>query len=379
MKNQGVLTRVMCTFVFTLFCFYYLYCYQADLLTVTQHILSKGQTHYNHFVGAVLITILALLMQMGVVRIFRKQRLAWALTFVPSALCLMMLTNICVSPVDGGIMFGAWRFVAPLLIAVFFLVVWGVNSSGLLDSLPRLWTQPIRELWANLLILVVLMLVICSAGNNDKCLHARIHAEQCLVDGDYDGALEAVRRYDVGDRNISMLTAYALSKKGELAEHLFYYPVTDVDGLLPNGKDVKLELYPEYKMYKYLGGRYKQTMNARRYINFQRRTNHVNKPMADYVLCAHLFDRNLDAFVVDLKKYYVLNDSVALPRHYREALTLYMHTHTTPAIIYKDNVATTDYEDYQAMERKFANERERKNALRRMYGNTYWYYYDYKK
>ena len=223
------------------------------------------------------------------------------------------------------------------------------------------------------------MLVICSAGNNDKCLHARIHAEQCLVDADYDGALEALRRYDAGDRNISMLAAYALSKKGELAERLFYYPVTDVDGLLPNGNDVKLELYPEYKLYKYLGGRYKQQMNARRYINFQRRTNHVNKPMADYVLCAHLFDRNLDAFVADLKKYYVLNDSVALPRHYREALTLYMHTHTTPAIIYKDNVATTDYEDYQAMERKFANERERKNALRRMYGNTYWYYYDYKK
>ena len=124
-------------------------------------------------------------------------------------------------------MFGAWRFVAPLLIAVFFLVVWGVNSSGLLDSLPRLWTQPIRELWANLLILVALMLVICSAGNNDKCLHARIHAEQCLVDAAYDGALEVLRRYDVGDSNISMLAAYALSKKGELAEHLFYYPVTD--------------------------------------------------------------------------------------------------------------------------------------------------------
>lgn len=42
---------------------------QADLLTVTQHILSKGQTHYNHFVGAVLITILAMLMQIGVVDI----------------------------------------------------------------------------------------------------------------------------------------------------------------------------------------------------------------------------------------------------------------------------------------------------------------------
>ena len=84
MKNQGLLTRVMCTFVFTLFCFYYLYCYQADLLTVMQHVLSQGQTHYNHFVGAVLITLVVLLIQIGVVRILQRKRLAWALTFVRS-------------------------------------------------------------------------------------------------------------------------------------------------------------------------------------------------------------------------------------------------------------------------------------------------------
>lgn len=77
MKNQGLLTRVMCTFVFTLFCFYYLYCYQADLLTVMQHVLSQGQTHYNHFVGAVLITLVVLLIQIGVVRILQRKRLAW--------------------------------------------------------------------------------------------------------------------------------------------------------------------------------------------------------------------------------------------------------------------------------------------------------------
>lgn len=379
MKNQGLLTRVMCTFVFTLFCFYYLYCYQADLLTVMQHVLSQGQTHYNHFVGAVLITLVVLLIQIGVVRILQRKRLAWALTFVPSALCLIMLTNIGVSPDSGMLAFGVWRYIAPVLIVVFFLIVFGVNNSGVLDSLPRVWSNPIRELWLNLLILTILMLTICFVSNDDKYFHARIHAEQCLLDGDYDAALKTLRRYDVSDRNISMLATYALAKKGELAEHMFDYPVVGVDAMLPNGKDIKFELYPEYQLYVYLGGRYKQTMNTRQYINFQRRINRVNKPMADYVLCAHLFDRNLDAFVADLKKYYEVNDSVTLPRHYREALTLYMHTHTAPAIIYKDNVGATDYEDYQLLERKFDNEHDKKNALRRMFGNTYWYYYDYQR
>lgn len=152
MKNQGLLTRVMCTFVFTLFCFYYLYCYQADLLTVMQHVLSQGHTHYNHFVGAVLITLVVLLIQIGVVRILQRKRLAWALTFVPSALCLIMLTNIGVSPDSGTLAFGVWRYIAPVLIVIFFLIVFGVNNSGVLDSLPRVWSNPIRELWLNLLI-----------------------------------------------------------------------------------------------------------------------------------------------------------------------------------------------------------------------------------
>lgn len=374
-----MLTRVTCTFVFTLFTFYYLYCYQADLLTVIQHVLSKGQTHYNHFVGAVLITVLALLLQVGVVKIFQKMRLAWALTFVPSALCIMMLTNVEVSSADYQLVFGAWRYASPVLIVLFVAAVWGINKSGVLASLPRLLFGAMRELWANLLIVLLLMLSICFAGNNDKYYHVRIHAEQCLIDNDFAGALDAIRKYDVADGNLSMLTVFALSKSNELGEHLFEFPILGVDEMLPNGKDIKFAIYPAYKLYTYLGGRYIQSMASRQFINFQRRTHHVNKPMADYILCAHLLDRDLNAFVKDLPKYYEVNDSVPLPRHYSEALTLYMHTHTNPSIVYNNNVYTTDYEDYQALERKFANKRERKNMLHRTYGNTYWYYFDYRK
>ena len=36
-----------------------------------------------------------------------------------------------------------------------------------------------------------------------------------------------------------------------------------------------------------------------------------------------------------------------------------------------------DFQDYQALERKFPDKRERQTALRATYGNTYWYYWQY--
>ena len=37
----------------------------------------------------------------------------------------------------------------------------------------------------------------------------------------------------------------------------------------------------------------------------------------------------------------------------------------------------TDYQDFQDLENKYKNRTERINALRSVYGNTYWFYYNY--
>ena len=66
-----------------------------------------------------------------------------------------------------------------------------------------------------------------------------------------------------------------------------------------------------------------------------------------------------------------------LPVHYKEALVLYTHRRSNPSIVYHDNVMDTDFEDFQQMDHKYANETEKQNALRDTYGNTYWYYYEY--
>lgn len=135
--SQDTLKRVLCTFVFTLFSFFFLYFYQADLMTIIQHVLSEGQTHYNHFVGAVLITIVLLLIQVGVVRLFQRMRLAWAFTFVPSSLLLAMITDVrqSASAANGFLEFGWGGYVLPSCFILFFVVVWILNSSGIAESI----------------------------------------------------------------------------------------------------------------------------------------------------------------------------------------------------------------------------------------------------
>ena len=378
--SQDTLTHVLCTFVFALFSFFYLYYYQADLMTIMQHVLSEGQTHYNHFVGAVLITIVLLLIQVGVVRLFQRMRLSWAFTFVPSALLLAMITDVrqSASAANGFIEFGWGGYVLPLCLIMFFVVVWGLNSSGITEKYNLDFKNPTHKLWVNLTVILLLMLFVCGWGNSDRVLHDRLHVEQCLADNDVDEALRTLQLHSDADENLTMLTAYALSRKGQLPERLFEFPLKGGSAsLMPNGKNVGFGLIADTTFYAYLGNAYLQRMSTMHYLDYQRRHMRLNRRTVDYQLCAYLMDKKLDAFARNITKYYEVNDSVQLPKHYKEALILYTHSHSNHCIVYHDNVLDADFEDMQKLEKSITDARERQTALRDTYGNTYWYYYMY--
>lgn len=378
-KRQETPIRVVCTFVFTLFSFFYLYYFQSDVLTVSQHVFSKGQTHYDHFVGATLITLVLLLLQIGVVNICRKVQMAWAFTFVPSALCLAALTDVEPSDVDGMLHFSSGVYLLPIGLIVFGLLVWTAKATGLLQSLSFTVRSTQRLLWNNLLVLLLCMLFVCTCGNGSKVYHARAHVEQCIMDGRVDEALLAIENCGSGDENLTMLTAYALAQKNALAERLFEFPVKGgSEALTPYAKNMKFELIADSVFYSKLGGWYVQRMPTMKYLDYQRRHGRMNSMAIDYLLCGYLLDRNIDAFAANVTKYYEVNDSVALPKHYKEALVMYTHLRSTPRVIYNNNVMNTDFEDFQKLEKSVADERERQTALRDTYGNTYWYYYQYK-
>lgn len=367
--------NIACVSLFALFAFVYLYEYQADLLTVVQHVLSEGQTHYDALVGAVVITAVLMLLQLGVARLCRAACLAASLTFVPSALLLTLLTSLHFMG-SGTYTTHGWIVAAPLLLVLYAVLVWASSVTHFSEYMAERMDSPLRSLWMNLGIMSLLMLFVCLSGNGDRAYHSRIHMEQCISHSDYNGALGVAKRYDASDSCMTMLVAYTLSKQNALGERLFEYRLAGRSAaLLPDGKNVRLELLPEDRMYQYLGAWFVQRMSAREYLDFLRRHNMLNKASADYLLCACLLDKDLNAFVENIEKHYTIDKN--LPKHYKEALLLYMHLNSAPKVVYTNNVMEADFQDFQKLGSAYENARERKNMVRSTYGNTYWFYYEY--
>lgn len=374
-RNAGItIVRVVCAVVFAAFSFAYLYFYQADVMAAAQHALSGGATHYDRTVGAALITVGLLLLQCAVYAFTRLKGLTHALTYVPSAAFLAAMTTM--SPnAEGHIAYISWWWLLPLAL------LWG-GAVFVAMQIPSRRYRPwffLLSLWVNVLTLCAVCACTGLAGEGNDVYHYRMRAESCLLRGDIDGALLAGGRSKETDASLTMLRAYALSRKGELGDKLFTYPITGRSAdLLPmrSGGEARCVMLPADSIYRFLGARPLVKQGMTTYLNVITATRKATPAVADYRLCALLIDRDLDGFVKLLPRYYNIGDS--LPRHYREALTLYTHLRSTPAIVYHNAVMDTDFDDLQALERKHSAANARRLAVYDQYRGTYWRYYDEK-
>lgn len=372
MNKRNFLTYTICNIVFVSFCFCYLYYYQADLLSLMQYTYSDGQTHYNHLWGAVLTALLLLSVNLFSIRRNKDFHTFSAWTFFPSAILLTFITGGRQTE-DLNLSFG---FIACIsLIAVCLYVIFSRYIRNFIRSNSEKINNNslIKNLWINLLIITVQFMYVCAFSNSDRLFHARLHLLQSLCEKDYDEALCTIDKLETSDRQLTTLIVYTLSKKNVLAEKLFEYPLRGGSvSLLPDSTLTSKIGFDEIYHHLNLKIPGNQIHNS---IEFIRHGRGRNKQAADYILCGYLMDKNLDAFVENITKYYDIND--LLPKHYREALTLYVHSHTAPKVIFKNSIMDADFQDYQNMEHDITDTEERKNKLRDTYGNTYWYYYQY--
>lgn len=372
MNKRNFLTYTICNIVFVSFCFCYLYYYQADLLSLMQYTYSDGQTHYNRLWGAVLTALLLLSVNLFSIRRNKDFHKFSAWTFFPSAILLTFITGGRQTE-DLNLSFG---FIACIsLIAVCLYVIFSRYIRNFIRSNSEKINNNslIKNLWINLLIITVQFMYVCAFSNSDRLFHARLHLLQSLCEKDYDEALCTIDKLETSDRQLTTLIVYTLSKKNVLAEKLFEYPLRGGSvSLLPDSTLTSKIGFDEIYHHLNLKIPGNQIHNS---IEFIRHGRGRNKQAADYILCGYLMDKNLDAFVENITKYYDIND--LLPKHYREALTLYVHSHTAPKVIFKNSIMDADFQDYQNMEHDITDTEERKNKLRDTYGNTYWYYYQY--
>ena len=382
-KNSStVVIRLMCAIVFLTFSFVWLYCFQADVLAAAQHVLSKGLTSYKPLVGALLITLVLQVLQLIVYALTRLRKRSHALTYLPSMLALAMITNIN-SDVESGYALGAW-WVVLLIIVVWVLLVLAARALQAVepDAEPKGFFS--RPMWINMLTMALLIIVVVAISNSNAVFLYRMRAESRLMSGDFEGALQMGDKSLESDADLQMIRMYALSRTGELGERLFAYPVSaHSEAMLPVEGKSKFVMYPTDSLYKFLGARPKGEMTTDRYLELmQRRDSLDDRHIADYQLCGLLLDKRIDDFVCMLRRYYTEGDTLVidrLPKHYREAMTLYTHLRSKPVVVYHNNVMDEDWKNLQELEAKYPDPTERMGKVEEQYRGTYWYYYEYEK
>ena len=286
--------RIVCSVLFCTFAFCYLFFFQSDVMTVTQHLASGGQTFYSPLPGAVLITFTLKLLQTGVSSLAKLSKRGFALTYFPSFLFLTILSDI--RPSAEGVTFGTWLWTAPLLLVAYVLVVSAVRRYEPYEPELRSYGPLSQLIWNSLLMFLVFILFTGVFSNTDRWFHQRARVEALIDRKDYSGALDVVRTMHRADSVISMLTVYAVARRGHLADSLFYYPLVGGAHILRPGK-VHSWLLPDSILFK------------------------VTRNSANYQLTGFLLDRNLHDFVRYLPQYYPV-DSLR-PTYYREACQIF--------------------------------------------------------
>lgn len=402
-----------CALLFCALTFALVFCIKGELLAYAQHVYAHGLTRYDPLIGAVIITLVLQALQMVVARLSCLNLRVHALSYLPSCLVLVMLTNIT-PEVVAHFHFGIWAWLAPLLLLLYVFLV----------LLSRQFIKPIRHIHDatlffvsnHLILFALLALTACIDINRDTFLY-ELKQERLIRAQRYDEAARVGEKCLAPTARMLQLRAYALARNGQLPERLFDMPQCHgAAGLLQVGdtcaalrrldtSDICQALgafcgrVSSTEVYLYLLRRHlshvsdslallSETLDAlsspspaddslRTQVSHDRQRNGVRQRLAlDYYLLLQLLERRLDSLPPLLQQRAVMyGDSVLspraqLPRAYAEALCLIDTLNADTATLHR-------YRQYQAFRESIAQSEPRRNLTRRRFGNTYWWYYDY--
>ncbi len=363
---------LLCALYYVLFSFSYLYFFQSELMAQSQFLLSEGITEYHPKLASLLCTLLLLMLGFFLDRLFqwlplRMKASAW----YPSFLLLGVLTSLRFPEFGDRGEAPSW-FGWTLLVAFFALLLllgrMFVDSSKERDTLST-------YAWPNAILLVFFSSITLSVGNTDAVLHHTLRSANLLSRGKTEQVLEEARLEQCPSRQLSVLTALALSREERLGDELFTFPLPyGIDGLLPQLSDTLMFFNLPAAVEEQMGYRKSErtpTMLFFRLIN----QKPDRRPAArHYQLSALLLRRQLMAFSETLLQ----SDSLSsmLPLHYQEAWVLYQHLSTQPL----DSLPTPDlYERFDEFVALYENPScdDRQLKVHEQFGGTYWNFYYY--
>ena len=362
--------------LFSIFSFVYLYCFQCDVVQALHYSLSQGKTYYSYLIGAIIVTIILVILARLVQRSTKIDPLYLSWSFFPSFVCLSLLTDIDYSVYlnDGSSL--KWIWVLLALVVVFF----GMNHLfRLLSKLIPEEKKTASVLYiSNLIILLVLAGIPITISNTNINFHHELAVEKAIHDTDYKRALKVGYKSLETSRTLTALRAYAMSLSGEngIGEYLFSYPQPYAsDGLLfpPQSKHV-LRINTD-SIYNYLGEKQLPNESVSQYLARLYNTQSGTFKVLDYYLASLLLDKKLDLFSKTVNDCFFKEDT--LPRYYKEALILHHQLSGSNQTVVNDSLMNRRFNEFAKEQQKYGAWIIEKNKIRREFGDTYWWYYYY--
>lgn len=398
--------------LFSAFSFTFLYCLQGDLLSEAQYVFSKGVTSYTLLPGAIIITIVLLIIQWITKTLLRFDDSYYMLSYFPSCLVLALITGI-----DEGFLLNpeieTLYWLVPLVLLVYAIIVLFISKLVMREN-PNANKYIHKPIWLNCIILLCMFLYVGSYANNNDIFTYELKVERLLLNGEYKEATEVGNKSLRSSRRLTELRLYALAKANCLGDKLFDYPqyygtkgLIDLsDSLSPlyriTSRDIcksmsfipvdstteEIFLETSYRVQDSLNVLSKNVAseddNA---VHIDSLCSIMNPKMVEsYYLSYLLLDKDLDRFCSVVE----LDSSNVLPKAYGEAVVLAFEQHldsiSTNKLdasilenLYKvvDTLTINERKEYMEMKYSITNDVERMNKLRRKYGNTYWWYYEY--
>ena len=377
-RKTARILSVACGFLFSAFSIVYLAVFQKDVMEALHYSLAQGKTVYAPWASAIILTVVLLLIRWGINGLVGLKGPLKALSYFPCCLLLGVLTDVTHNVYHGGGIDASWATLLPVLLVVYGMVGW------LLARAVRLWLNPEIPtgvvINTNLITLLGLCLMTVGIGNTDIHFHHELQVEEALRKQDYERALQVGEKSMDPSRNLTALRVYALSRQGTVGEKLFSFPqLYGAAGLLMGtDNDKALRLHAD-SLYIYLGDTPKLGEPAMKFFESICEEETGNYTTLDYYLSALLLEKKLDKFMQAFVDWYPLEEA-HFPKYYKQAYYLYncMHSSSEKYLLIDDAEMDTLWEKYQTRKQELSGQPGEANFMRREFGDTYWWYYQYK-
>lgn len=360
----------LCTALYCVFSACYLCIYQIDFLTylfirITGYVYSNGGWIMAGCVGALMITSYFAVKRW---RYFPQNKSA--ILFIAPTCIALLFTNELIFSISG------WVYLS-LSIFVFISTIYAIGRINVAHE----DNQERAAIWLaykkNLLLLLIQFCILGFGGISDALTHYRLSAERLLLSNRYADVLKIGVASARTDSALTMLRIHAMAQTNQLADSLFYFPVTGGSAsLLPASHQQWCFFYPTRKIYEALQLPPANHTSPMELLK-QALQNNPSRRLAEYYLIGCLLDKKIDLFAQNFYAYSRFFPVNHIPKHFREALTLYTHLRSNPMRVYSETVMETDFQDFQQLEYKFRNNRICQYMRKESHGNTYWYYYFY--